>query len=275
MSKADKILKKTQEKQPQLTPYQELYKKDWVRIFEAEMDTDRAKFDHDGNFMTIQKLSKNVPWIHNRYLAAEKPMNNCTKAHTYFSQQMNFIHSECHNCWKVVALLNTVEDLMNMEKLQRTMNRQAKCGIEARGYVSRLYGAYFYNKTLEEGYECLKYVRGIVPEGVKVILKRGCTEFEMKYGPSDQWKIIEGQKAYEKEFEGLYSEDIGPNIDLPEHLRSHLKIRWLHWASDHFDATVLKYTGGQWLAQGIYNREFIKPYLFPQNRYVTYEEEKK
>lgn len=46
-----------------------------------------------------------------------------------------------------------------------------------------------------------------------------------------------------------------------------------HWASDHSDPTVLEYTGGQWLQQGKYNSQFIKPYLFSQTGYVTYEGE--
>ena len=264
--------------QQKLTIYDELTNEDWVRFFEGEIDRGGAKFDFDAKIKTVQKLSKNTPWIHNRYLAIDKIKDCCTQAHTYFNDEMGFIYSTCHSCWKVVVNLQNVKHLMQMYELQKDLLRQAKCGIELRAYVPKLYGAYFYADTLEECKELYKEVRQMVHDKIspkiKIILKRGCTEFEMKYGPSDKWEIHPKQKAMEDKFYNeMYKEEIGPPLELPPGLQAHIRRKWLHWASDHTDLTVLEYTGGVLLPQGIYNKEYIKPYLFIQNQFVTYHED--
>ena len=257
--------------------YVDLLKEDWIQYFEEEMNLGKVKIDASGRFYGVQILSKNNPWVFNKCLSVDKPMNICNQAHDYFNRQMNFIHSYCHRCYKVVVMPTTVKQLFQLCDLQKEIDIPAKCGIEVRNYVPRLYGGYFYNRGVENGRDCYKRIKKLVHEQISpditVILKRGCTEFEMKYGPSDQWKLVDGQEAREKRFAELYHEEISPKVPNPEYLIAYKKRTWLHWASDHFDETVLEFTGGQWLQQGVYYREFMKPYLFPQNKYVMYQED--
>ncbi len=259
------------------TIYEQLFSDDWVRVFEREMRSGTIKLDDKLKFYSRQIVGLDNPWIFNDYLTGVNPLKICNAAHLYFNAEMNFIHSYCHKCFKVVVKPRTVKELFTLQELQQTMDRPAKAGIEIRGYVPKLYGGYFYNRGLSNGQECYKVVRKLVDEkispDVDVILKKGCTEFEMKYGDSDKWAIVPGQEEKEVEFEKIYSESESPTMVYPKYLTSHKKREWLHWASDHYDETVKEFTGGQWLTRGQYYADFIKAYLFPQCKYVTYHEE--
>ena len=53
------------------TYYDELIDKDWVHVFEDEMDAGRIKFDKNGHFHSRQIVTKGNPWIFNKCLSLE------------------------------------------------------------------------------------------------------------------------------------------------------------------------------------------------------------
>ena len=278
MSKADKILKRGLQKgQPKLTLYEQLYKEDWTRFFIPNMNAGRASFDENGKFTDKHLLSKETPWLFNKALSISPRliMNKCTEYHDYFADEMEFVHSRCQECWKVVVNLQTVEQLFTMRDLQQGHFKDVacKCGIELRPYVLKLYSAYFYTNSVEEGRKQWKEVQEVVHKQIspkiKVTLKRGCTEFENKFGPSDQWKVVPEQLRYEEKFKDVFITDYGPAIEFPDYLISYVKRKWLHWASDHYDVTVWKWIGeGVWLPKDEFAYQ-LKPYLFPHGQAVT------
>jgi hypothetical protein len=99
-------------------------------------------------------------------------------------------------CYKVVLFLDALSDVYLVEALQQSGPYPAKVGAETRSAVKgRRFGAYWYCVGLDEGQEryreikkwCLANLIPNIPRTWKLVLKRGCTEFEQHMGPSDKW----------------------------------------------------------------------------------------
>ncbi len=222
----------------------------WVAIFEAQLNSREIVFDAEGKFEHKHVIDKDTPWILNDKLACGD-IDGCTEYHMFFSGEnarLGFIHSYCHECWKVVVKPKTVKQLFQLCDLQSKIDYPAKCGIERRPFVPRLYGGYFYNRSLEAGIECLKKVKREVREKIdpsmQVLLKRGCTEFEMKFGASDKWEILPEQIKFEEEFDKVYVKVGTTDIKMPPYLKSYVKTNWLYFAAQNYDQTYKEFTGG-------------------------------
>lgn len=161
-----------------------------------------------------------------------------------------FVPVGCQECFKVVVRPMTLKQLFALEKLQIAMDRPCKCGIEVRDYVHGLYGGYFYTLGIEEGLDRYREVRQAVtatehlgPE-VPVILKRGCTEFEMACGPSNQWQTTPEQVKIEAMVnQYLVKDDVARKQ--PEHVIWHLHRKWIEYAYAHGDSTYAEFTDGK------------------------------
>ena len=198
-----------------------------------------------------------TPWVH---AGPDSPTDrNCVLFHGLILRYLNFIPAKCQNCWKVVARPNTVSQLFKISDLQQRSNRDSKAGIEIRSTVGGNYGAYWYNNSIEEGEECRKHVRMLCDEfvgkDVSVFLKRGCTEFEHKFGASNDWKVTEGSREAERMITDLVVIDGYADRSQPDYLVEDIKLKWIEFAHERGDTTYLEFTGG-------------KP-LYP--KYVTYE----
>lgn len=224
----------------------------WVLVFEDEMAKGSVTFTKDHKFEEKHRMTKDGVWIFNKEISVGKyTLEGCTEYHKYFSGKgasLGFIHSYCHDCYKVVVRPKNVKQLFQLVDLQAELGHPAKCGIEVRSFVPALYGGYFYNRSLEAGKQCLnkvkKAVRIKIDPNMKTILKRGCTEFEMRFGPSDKWEIKPEQIKFETSFKEVYVKDISPGMEMPGYLKSHIKTRWLHWAAQHNDMTYKEFTNG-------------------------------
>jgi hypothetical protein len=114
-----------------------------------------------------------------------------------------------------------------------------------RDYVDRLYGAYWYNRSLEEGRETYRRVREQLPDRIPMILKLGCTEYERKCGPSDQWKVDGFQKAAEELIEQWIDFNPWQAYDQSIPVIHDIHWRWIRWACASGDQTYLELTEGQ------------------------------
>jgi len=183
--------------------------------------------------------------------------------------EQKFVPRHCHNCWKVCVKLKTLQQLFNLHEMQKKLNRPSKCGIEVRESVPGLYGGYFYNKSFQAGLKCYDKVKAAMLKNeflaplvdevdehgrtTRVILKRGCTEFEHLIGDSNKWVVTPEQEFIEDMIDNyIVSENV--HAHQPEHLVWNIMRRWIEWAWRNGDSTYVLYTGG-------------KP-LFPP--YVTY-----
>ncbi len=147
---------------------------------------------------------------------------------------------------------------------QQRVNLPAKCGVETRQFVPRLYGGYFYNRSLEMGKDCYELVKEaihkLISPDIEIILKRGCTEFEMKHGASDKWTELPEQKDIETKFNEIFVSDLATPKIMPDYVTANVQRKWLHFAANAKppDLTYKKFTDG-------------KP-LIQECNYVTYHE---
>jgi len=194
-----------------------------------------------------------VPWIYVRGMAEAQCIfyQDC-------AEHLNFVPTYCLNCWKTVVAPSTLVDLLRLFALQKELAEgdptcTCKCGYEERPYVPRLYGGYFYSRTQEDGLKRTKQVRAAVDQAigphVPVILKRYCTEFERKFGPTDQYKQGPDAKIWEEiinEYVDLpprdYADGFLPQSELT---RKHVLNKWLDFAIKYDYNSILAINNGK------------------------------
>jgi hypothetical protein len=209
----------------------------------------------DSGTMTLSQpgpktMAIDTPWSH----ATVSHDKNCNFDHHIVFDKFGIIPPKCLKCWKVCMGLPNFATLMEMENLQSQMPWPCKCGIELRDYTTKHYGAYFYNNTLEEGRDKYHIIKDIVekhlPNGKEIakniILKRGCTEFEMIKGPSPYWHMDEKE---EEMYELLCSHVVMPrnNAKQPELMKNYVHQTWALWAHANGDLSYRPWNDGELL----------------------------
>lgn len=179
-----------------------------------------------------------------------KSYDNCCTVYTAIVEEVGFIPSPCLNCWKVVVKPFTLYELFKLYEFEKAYtkdcmgtDRFCKCGIEERPWVNYNYGGYFYNDSKEQGLQRWKEVREAVDKinpDIPVILKRYCTEFELKLGPSDLYEWTPWMDKAEKMiFDAIDFTSMGENAVQPDYLIRHCMRKWIEFAYDRGDATAL------------------------------------
>lgn len=244
--------------------YKDLIENNWAGVFIDEMKAGSCQLLSDGTYKTKKIESVQGPWVFTNMPESGTAGEICHRIHQYMFPKLGIIPILCHDCFKVVVKPKTVVQLFDLQKLQKKLNLPSKCGIELRGFVPSLYGGYFYNKGIEKGRECYKLIRKRVSErispDIEVILKRGCTEFEMSHGPSDKWGIDINQKKLEDDFNKRYVEENDTTQIQTDDAINNIKISWILYAAQKHDMTYRELTGGE--------------ALVPECNYVTYHEDK-
>jgi len=176
--------------------------------------------------------------------------------YTIITDNCGFITSPCLKCWKVVAKPFTLKELMALYEFQKEFtanymatDRFCKCGIEERPWTPYNYGGYFYNKSKQQGLERYEQVRKAMDKinpKIPVILKRYCTEFEIKLGPSDKYKRFEGADILEKRiFDIIDLSCIGKNVTQPADIVESNLAEWVKFAWDRGDPTAKDFNDGE------------------------------
>lgn len=201
---------------------------------------------YDGNYKRLAiSVGVDTPWHHVKHLRTKK----CGIDHNVKFDGFGYIPPRCLECWKVVVYPRTLKELFLLLDVEKGLNRACKCGIDVRNYAPGLYNGFFYNDSLEEGRFRYEEVRKAVDEhigpDVKVILKRGCTEYEMVIGPSPAWHMTRKQHELDERLETLIDTS-SPNIvgQTPECI-AQVHSRWIEWAFKHQDPTVHEYLGDE------------------------------
>lgn len=171
-----------------------------------------------------------------------------------------FIPKPCRECWKVVVAPKTLKQLFQLLAIERKMVAEnpycfCKCGIEKRTDVERNYGGYFYTNDLNQGLLRLGQVRervhGLIGQDVPVILKRGCTEFERKYGPSDKWDDLikpEHDTLWLRLNQIFKLEK--RNIRQPDLVQKHVMVTWIEYAGSIGDPSIPELNNGNKIYPG-------------------------
>lgn len=236
----------------------------------------------DGKICFDPKTAEEPPWIY----VKPSGWQNCNLWHRVIFDQFhgqNKVPIPCQQCWKVVAMPRNFEELMAIWIMQRQINHPCKCGTEGdRANTNRLYGAYWYNHSIEEGMSTLAKVENAMDScrvwrtsflGVDlkaefgnkhlpmhlhgttphVILKRGCTEFEQHCGPSDKWTWDAEQEELEKNIMAAFSTEVYAPRPSDNHIASILA-GFIHKAYQWGDESYQGFTNG--------NRLFVAPVTY-------------
>ena len=178
------------------------------------------------------------------------PEWHCWKKHLIYFDYLDLLPSDCLNCYKVVLAPPNLETMHYLYNKFLPLEWPAKIGAEVRPYVNRLWGMYFYNRGLEAGrtrYQEVKDIISGLDRDINCILKRGCTEFEIKYGPSNQWDniITEKQREYERKLDKIFVNPPPSKNTAPPYFTSHKWRYFVEFAAANGDETYLKFTDGE------------------------------
>jgi hypothetical protein len=204
-----------------------------------------------GDKLTYQRVRSDslFDWVYVNYARNTK----CALWHNAIYDSFGFIPTPCHECFKVVVKPRTVKELFGLYELSKSFPVQSKCGVDRREFSFGSYSQFFYVANLEEGRRCYREVREAVSDtlspDVPVVLKCGCTRYELEMGPSDQWQITPEQVA----FETFLKENVTPDIMTqemepyaqPEEMVAAIQKAWLYWAYHIGDNTYLEFNDGQ------------------------------
>lgn len=216
-----------------------------MELIQKEIITLRA----DGSIRLLKELLPNTDF----YIFVPDPEMQCYWWHQIWFPYYGIIAEPCRNCWKTVVAPRTYTELMKLLTIMRDSGFHGKCGIERREYVPRFYGGYFYTNSFDEGKERYRQVRELVDKhissDVSVILKRGCTEYEKDFGPSDKWEINDVQKEFEVLLRRKYHK-IPKDEKTPDGYLEACIYVWTLWAHSIGDWTYLDHNGRVKLFQG-------------------------
>lgn len=236
--------------------YFDLKDRDILEKLLPYFDRGTLRYNDQNRIYAATQAVYDGPWLHTRVSEGKK----CNVDHTFYFPVFGLLTDRCVNCWKVVVRPRTLSELMKLWELQRELYLPAKCGIELRPTVFGNYGGYFYNGSLEDGRLCYKSIRALVNErispDVKVILKRGCTEYEMALGDSSTWAVTPASMDLQRRLDDLFVTEI-PRLGQTPEIVMHTLTKWIEHAYCIGDETYKEFTEGK--------------SLFPS--YTTYHEE--
>ena len=235
----------------------------WIAngVFPQKYEIDRAT-----GMVTDSKYAyadPNLPWV---------MVNNDGTRECEFYKDVdriyNFIPPPCLCCWKVVVMPRTVRELFQLLKIELEMVAEnpycfCKCGIEKREEVERLYGGYFYCNDLQQGLIRLSQVKervhAEISPDVPVILKRACTEYERKYGPSDKWDQLRNP-SNEATWQSLLKvfKTTKQFAKQPTLIQKHIQLTWVAFAAMNGDKSVKELNGGKSLYPGYVTYDWPK-----------------
>jgi hypothetical protein len=213
---------------------------------EYQVGTVSGKIEKMGECHRVQKVDP--PWLFTKNGVGR----NC-QWQLHKAQVFRFVPRRCRNCWKIVVYPRNIVDLMKLYDLQKQMAHSdptclCKCGIELRPEVERNYGGYFYTDSRVAGLERLKIVRSLVAEfispEIRVILKRGCTEFERDFGDSKEWDQFVMYNALEEEIE-RQSYIVDDHNDQPPLVVNHVLATWMQFAASIADPAFKELSDGE------------------------------
>jgi hypothetical protein len=224
----------------------ELEKQDLIGRLKPLFDKGSLFVDPDDGKIKqpLQVMLVNTPWV----FVKQAEWANCSVWHRIYFNQFRAIHSGCYSCYKVVVRPQTVKELFELNDVMQRLGLASKSGIEVRDYTKHLYGAYFYCNGLEDGKRIYRIVADVVAKELRpdmdVILKRGCTEFEMLHGDSRKYEQSEEDKQVESLLEANLDIPIATYMQ-PDFVVSHIKRIWLSWAYKNNDKTCLEFNDGK------------------------------
>lgn len=153
----------------------------------------------------------------------------------------------CRSCYKVKIVATTLRQLMAIHELAGNTRYPFKTGLELENrYSSGIYAGFFYMNSLEQARTVFRELRQTVDEhpllgaDVSMLIKRGCTEYEVHCGPSNTFPVA----SEETEAWLLARLKFSPRPNRPAP-RSLTLAHWIQTAFKIGDETYLDFTHGR------------------------------
>ena len=147
--------------------------------------------------------------------------------------RMQRVPIRCLSCFKMVLVPTSLRDVLVIEQFQAACEWPAKVGMEIRETVKRAWGAYWYTNSEAEGLERYEFVKswaeGALQDDWKILLKRGCTEYEQSVGRSDRWEEQPGQREIEDAIHDVVRPPYPPTEPQPENVKANIRENWESW----------------------------------------------
>jgi hypothetical protein len=110
----------------------------------------------------------------------------------------------CRNCYKVKIVSDNLRQLVAVKDIIETTPYTAKSGVEAETPNNQtIYSSYVYNLGLDRARAAYRDLRNRIEaklgSKVKMLIKRGCTNYEHSCGPSDRYTFdprLDAVEAY-------------------------------------------------------------------------------
>ncbi len=157
----------------------------------------------------------------------------------------------CRDCFKVKVVTDNLRQMMAVREVAASVSASSKSGVEVDNPENQsLYGSYFYTLGLDRARALYKELRAKINEhrklgsNVKMLIKRGCTNYERKCGPSDQYTFDPRQEEIERYFFARFAAGLRQGLRKP--VRDAMQIlEWVQIAYRIGDNTYKDFTGGK------------------------------
>jgi hypothetical protein len=153
----------------------------------------------------------------------------------------------CQACYKVKVLPKTLRELVAAWEIGRQIACTSKWGIDLYNpYSQDTYAGLFYATGLDGARGVCKAARTAfdadprLGPGLRMIIKRGCSEYEARVGPSDRWDFRSETAAVEERLRTRFR-PTGRKRDRA----SLIVMRWIEFAFRIGDETYLDFTQGR------------------------------
>jgi hypothetical protein len=152
----------------------------------------------------------------------------------------------CSGCYKVKVVLRTLRELVAAWELAKRTPCKSKWGTDLNNaYSQNIYAGYFYVSGLDGARALFKVVREAIDRDPKLgpdipmTIKRGCSEYEGKLGPSDRYAFTPEMAAVEAHLKTRFRERKA------DYHASTVAAHWIETAFRLGDDTYLDFTGGK------------------------------
>lgn len=232
----------------------------------------------------IESVDWKSPWV---YVNPGNEMGIC-RFNTHLFNTLGIIPKYCRECYKITFRVGTVFQLVKMREMMRKefvlRGWHCKCGIEVRPWVPASYGGYLYSRGLGQArdryldalaiaekwltlgdstIDRLRSAGFVFDPTPKVILKRACTEMEMRLGPSDKWEFPADWDALEDHINQYVKVGLSKrNPPTPQYIIESKEAEWIRFAHDRGDPTAAMFNEGNPIYKTkvvTYHDDLIKP----------------
>ena len=209
------------------------------------IESGRLIENEDGTLQLADNPKQNVDWV---YVSHGPPLDcgflmGFMFRHAYAEAA---VPDGCSACYKVKVVLRTLRELVAAWELAKGIQCLSKWGTDLNNaYSQNIYAGYFYVSGLDAARALFKVVREALDRDPKlgpdipITIKRGCSEYEAKLGPSHQYEFTPEMAEIESHLKSRFRERKGV------HHGSMVAAHWIETAFRIGDDTYLDFTGGK------------------------------